>query len=161
MSKDPRWLVRAQRDIGVREIPGREHSPVITRWLAQLGAWWRDDETPWCGVAVAAWMRDCGMAIPKHWYRARDWLEWGVPLERPAHGCVVVFGRDGGGHVGLCVGRSGNGDLLILGGNQGNAVNIRAFPVARVLGYRWPAGELKPQSAVLAVGTAQATTGEA
>ena len=160
MSKEPRWVTRARQDEGQKETLGPNDSPWIRRMLAKLGATWLLGQ-PWCGGAMAAWMRDCGMAIPKHWYRARDWLDWGVPLERPAHGCVVVFGRDGGGHVGLCVGRSGNGDLLILGGNQGNAVNIRAFPVARVLGYRWPAGELKPQSAVLAVGTAQATTGEA
>ncbi len=30
------------------------------------------------------------------------------------------------------------GNLLILGCNQSDAVNIKAFPVSRVPGYRWP-----------------------
>jgi hypothetical protein len=54
-----------------------------------------------------------------------------------------------------------NGDLLILGGNQGDAVNIRAFPRGRVLAYRWPPGRELPRFTQLAQGTAAATTGEA
>lgn len=158
-----RWVLRAMQDNGLREIPGKEHAPTIVRWLTDLGAWWRDDETPWCGAAVAAWMRDCNIAIPQHWYRAKAWLEWGVGLERPMAGCVVVFGREGGGHVGLVVGQAGNGDLLVFGGNQGNAVNTRSFPRERVLGYRWPPGEPLGglEQWALASGTAPATTGEA
>jgi uncharacterized protein (TIGR02594 family) len=163
--REPRWLQRARQDIGLREIPGKQHAPTIVRWLTELGAWWRDDETPWCGVAVAAWMRDCGLPIPKHWYRAKDWLNWGAPLDYAIPGCVVVFGRNGGGHVGLCVGQTADlpPRLLILGGNQGNEVNVRAFPRERVIGYRWPIGEPlpAPRHWALATGIAQATTGEA
>jgi hypothetical protein len=115
------------------------------------------------GGAVAKWMHGAGfgLTLPKHWYRARAWASWGQALDRPAHGCVVVFERKGGGHVGLCVGEAVNGDLLILGGNQGDAVNIRAFPRGRVLAYRWPPGREIPRFTQLAQGTAAATTGEA
>ena len=51
-----------------------------------------------------------------------------------------MFSRDGGGHVGFAVGKDTAGRLLVLGGNQGNAVSIAAFDVARAIGYRWPAG---------------------
>lgn len=31
-----------------------------------------------------------------------------------------------------------NGDILVLGGNQGGAGSIRPYPADRLLGYRWP-----------------------
>ena len=158
---EPVWLVSARNDIGLREIPGAPTAPRIQRWLVDLRAWWRDDETPWCGVAVAAWMRSASVALPRFWMRARAWADWGQPLDRPAHGCVVVFARQGGGHVGLVVGEDAAGNLLVLGGNQGNAVNVRAFPRARVLAYRWPPGRDLPRFMELAQGSAAATTGEA
>lgn len=136
---EPRWLAIAREDLGIAETPGKETTPTIRRWLIELGAWWRDDETPWCGVAVAHWMREAGLQIPKHYYRARAWLEWGTILSAPTLGCVAVFDRRGGGHVGLVVGRASRfNDLLVIGGNQGNRVSIAAFPRERVLGYRWP-----------------------
>ena len=32
----------------------------------------------------------------------------------------------------------------MLGGNQGDAVNVKAFPLSRMTGYRWPEGEPVP-----------------
>lgn len=139
---EPAWLVAARADVGLRELGGAPTAPRIKQWLADLGAWWRDDETPWCGTAVAAWMRGAGIELPKHWYRARAWLDWGVAIDAPTVGCVVVFERAGGGHVGLVVGKDQRGRLLVLGGNQGNAVSIAPFDMTRVLGYRWPADHL-------------------
>jgi uncharacterized protein (TIGR02594 family) len=139
--KEPRWLRLARADLGLAEIPGKDTAPTITRWLRELRAWWSDDETPWCGVAVAAWMRGAGLELPQHWYRAKAWLEWGYGIPGPCHGCVVVFGRQGGGHVGIVVGVAQDGRLMVLGGNQGNKVSIAPFDRFRVLGYRWPTGE--------------------
>jgi uncharacterized protein (TIGR02594 family) len=59
---------------------------------------------------------------------AKSYLNWGVQIREPAYGCVVVFSRDGGGHVGFVVGQQQNGNLMVLGGNQSDAINIRAFP---------------------------------
>jgi len=36
------------------------------------------------------------------------------------------------------VGQDDKGRLLVLGGNQGNAVSIAPFDRSRVSGYRWP-----------------------
>lgn len=135
---EPLWLTIARRDLGIVETPGKETTPALRRWLIELGAWWRDDETPWCGVAVAHWMSEVGSPIPKHYYRARAWLDWGTKLIGPALGCVAVFERRGGGHVGLVVGRDDLDNLLVLGGNQSNKVCIASFSPDRVLGYRWP-----------------------
>lgn len=135
---EPNWLTIARKYIGVAEIPGKATAPVIARWLRELRSWWSDDETPWCGTFVGAALREAGLPIAKHWYRARDWLNWGVPIQAPALGCVVVYERAGGGHVGFVVGETPSGRLMTLGGNQGNRVSISPFERLRVLGYRWP-----------------------
>jgi uncharacterized protein (TIGR02594 family) len=157
---EPHWLREAREYIGQRELPGAPTAPFIGRWLADLGAWWRDDATPWCGLAVATWMKACGVGLPKHWYRARAWLDWGVPLAAPAVGAVVVFERQGGGHVGLIVGKDERGRLLVLGGNQGDAVSIAPFDMQRVLGYRWPADQLAllPASGLPVLASADASS---
>lgn len=135
-----KWLDEARRNIGVVEIKGVKHNNVILGWLNKLNAWWHDDETPWCGVFVAHCFQTAGIPVPKFWMRASDWLNWGRPLTAPLYGCVVVFERKGGGHVGFVVGKDGLGNILVLGGNQGDAVNVKAFPASRVTGYRFPEG---------------------
>jgi uncharacterized protein (TIGR02594 family) len=138
---DPIWLENARVHEGLAEVPGPLSNTVITGWLSKLNAWWREDATPWCGVFVAAMIEDHA-ALPKHWYRAKAWLDWGVAIDAPAVGCVVVFERQGGGHVGFVVGKDSRGRLLVLGGNQGDRVSVAPFEMARVAGYRWPAEQL-------------------
>lgn len=133
------WMDEARFHLGLAEVPGARHNTTIQSWLMRLGAWWRDDETPWCGVFVAYCLRYSGHAVPKLWMRAREWATWGVPLAAPIQGCVVVFERPGGGHVGFVAGIDQRGRLMVLGGNQGNRVSIAPFDPARVIAYRWPA----------------------
>lgn len=160
---DADWMHVADIYRGVAEIPGKGHNSTIIGWLDRLGAWWRDDETPWCGAYTAYCLKVTGHSVPKLWMRAREWANWGVPLSRPAYGCVVVFGRDGGGHVGFVVGRDKAGNLMVLGGNQGNRVSVAAFPVSRVIGYRWPDNTNIPSlaSLPLLVSSAQLSRNEA
>lgn len=149
-NNEPLWLPVARSLVGVGEIPGKETSPVIRQWLISLGAWWTDDETPWCGVFVAHCLRMAGVTgLPKHYYRARAWLEWGTVLPVPAPGCLVVFGRQGGGHVGFVDAVDSAGRLLVVGGNQKNKVGIDPFERDRVLGYRYPANVPLPAGALL------------
>ena len=144
----PHWITRAGEHLGLREIPGKQTAPAIARWLRELRAWWADDETPWCGVFVAAMLRPGGHPLPKHWYRARAWLDWGIHCG-PIPGCVVVFSRGGAGHVGFLMGRDKVGRLIVRGGNQGNAVTDAPFDPARVLGYRWPPDSALPAETTL------------
>lgn len=132
------WIQEGKKYLGMREVPGSPTAPAISRWLSELKAWWNDDETPWCGTAVAAWMTASGIKPPKEWYRARAWASWGSPLMEPVAGAVVVFERTGGGHVGIVTGVDQQGRLMVLGGNQGNAVSIAPFDRSRVVAYRWP-----------------------
>lgn len=159
-SADPAWLVEARKYIGTREIPGIRHEPLILQWWRKIRRGGiKDDETPWCAAFVGACLEDVGI-VSSRFESARSYLTWGRQIDKPVHGCIVVFSRDGGGHVGFLVGVDAKGGLLILGGNQGNAVNVRSFPRSRVSGYRWPLAVPVP-AAGLAVGSAPTTTGEA
>lgn len=145
----PIWLDSAYKYQGVKEVPGAPTAPAISGWLKRLKAWWSDDETPWCGTFVAAVMQEQCIPLPREWYRAKSWLTWGIPLVMPTVGCVVVFDRQGGGHVAIVAGKSPDGRLMCIGGNQGNAVTVAPFDRSRVLGYRWPPTEPTPPIASL------------
>ncbi len=132
------WLAEARKHIGLREIPGPKNNSVIQGWLRSLKAWWDDDATSWCGVFCAQCLQACKLSYPKDWYRAKAYLSLPVKLDKPAYGCIVVFDRAGGGHVGFVVGVDRFDNLMVLGGNQGDMVSIKPFSRDRAVGYRWP-----------------------
>lgn len=135
------WLDKAHTYIGLTEIKGSKHNPKIIEWWKAIGAgWFTDDETPWCGAFVGGVLAESGLPVlPKGaGASARAWENYGVKLSKPAVGCIVTFSRSGGGHVGFVVGKDRFGNLMVLGGNQGDAVNIKPFAVNRVTSYRWP-----------------------
>lgn len=134
------WLFHAQQEIGVHEV--ENESRVHFYWkMAKLSglAKYSASKIPWCSGFVCAMVEMSGVRSPRT-DGAKNWLNWGVTLEEPCDGCIVVFTRDGGGHVGIVVGEDEKGNLLVLGGNQGNAVNIKSFSRSRVTGYRYPEG---------------------
>ena len=49
----PRWLVSAKAHVGMKEIPGPSHNPLIVRWLRSLKAWWHDDYLACTGSETA------------------------------------------------------------------------------------------------------------
>jgi uncharacterized protein (TIGR02594 family) len=137
MSELP-WIAEARKHVGTREIPGEKHEPKIIQWFKSIKAsWFQADEVPWCAAFVGGVLEAVGIPSTRS-ATAKSYLAWGVPLASPLYGCIVVFSRDGGGHVGFVVGRDAKDRLMVLGGNQGDAVNIKPFDRARVAGYRWP-----------------------
>ena len=139
---EPIWLRRARQEIGVSEIAGRQHSKrVLSYWqLAKL--YFTDDETPWCAGFVGAMLEDCGIKSTRSGM-ARSYEKWGQPCGA-IPGAIVVFWRGskngGSGHVGFVTGKDQYGNVMGLGGNQGDAVNVKPFETSRVVGYRWPSG---------------------
>lgn len=146
---EPQWLVLARKYLGLSEVPGPKHSPTIVKWLSKLKAPFRDDETAWCGSFVGGVLDEANLGFVKDPWGARNWLKFGKTIDRPAVGAVVVFwrGKPSGwsGHVGFVVGKDKKGNLMVLGGNQGNKVSIAPFAMNRVLGYRWPSISPKPE----------------
>lgn len=138
-SRSPSWFITASKLIGVKEVPGPRHNSVITGWLESLRAWWRDDETPWCGVFVAYCIKEAGLPYPKLYMRAKAWSDYGSLLrpDRLAPGAILVFDRAKGGHVGFYVGEDA-GHYFVLGGNQNNEVNIMKLGKTRLVASRWP-----------------------
>lgn len=141
--KELPWIEEARKYIGMHERDARGLK-LIPLWVKALNGWWSDTKTPWCGTFVGRCLQTAGRDIAKHWYRARDWLNTGTRLTKPAYGCIVVFERKGGGHVGFVVGQDKAGNLMVLGGNQGDAVNIKPFAKSRVIAYLWPNKGGKP-----------------
>ena len=139
----PKWYQIAIAELGQQEIAGTARNPRIVAYHQATGLRAQDDETPWCGAFVAWCLGTAGIPYDKaSAASARSWLDWGRKLEHPTIGCVAVFWRghrDGWqGHVGFYAGRDSQGRILVLGGNQGNAVSVRPYSAGQLLGYRWP-----------------------
>tara|TARA_R110000772_G_scaffold143235_1_gene252748 strand:- start:16903 stop:18162 length:1260 start_codon:yes stop_codon:yes gene_type:complete len=137
----PEWYRLAQREIGQTEIKGRRHNPnIIDYWDdAELG--FDDDETPWCAGFVGAMLERAGINGTGSGM-ARSYEHWGQKLRAPTLGCVVTFWRgskqSGSGHVAFFAGFDSKGNIMCLGGNQSDAVNIKPFSDSRITGYYWP-----------------------
>jgi uncharacterized protein (TIGR02594 family) len=144
------WLQLAHQEMGVEEIDGSESNPRVMEYFATCGGTWvKDDGTPWCGAFTGYVLATSGQKIATEPLRARSWLAWGTPLDKPVAGCVVVLrrGKDPQqGHVGFYVQSNKDGSsIYVLGGNQGDRVSIQRFNAANVLGYRMPAGAANPK----------------
>lgn len=138
------WLEYARSNLGVAEIVGPKHSPTIMDWIRELGARRlglevKDDETAWCGTFVGICILRSlpNEPLPAILVRASAWEGFGVALKRRAQGAIMVFIRDGGGHVGFYEGEDDT-HFHIVGGNQGNRVSRMRIERSRLTATRWP-----------------------
>lgn len=151
-------LALAQRFLGVREVTGQRHNPLVVAMLRHHAGWIEDDETAWCGAFVGFVCFLLDLPTPKGAaaLTARQWLTVGEPVDlfaarpgfdvvilkrgpKPQPGPEVVKGAPG--HVGFYVGREFGGPVLsdgvvLLGGNQSNRVGLDVFPASDVIGVR-------------------------
>lgn len=143
------WFEQAKKYIGTKEIKGQKHNSTILRWWAAIRAPFTDDETPWCAAFVGGVLEECGIKSSRS-ASARSYMKWGRAIPHPVLGCIVVFWRNevnsSFGHVGFVAGVDQRGNLMVLGGNQKDAVNMAPFSKKRVLTYRWPENKILPAS---------------
>ena len=142
----PKMLSSALQYLGVKEIPGAASNPVIMDMARGLGISniYTNDDTSWCALFINHLIRINGKPIVDHkgdkynLLRAKYMLNWGQPvkLENALLGDVVIIDRTGGGHVFLLIGFTKEGNVIGIGGNQGNKVSIAEFDKDRVLGVR-------------------------
>lgn len=133
------WLDVASSHVGLKEVPGKGNNPKIVTMYAECGhPEIKQDETAWCAAFTGACLARVGLPNTGS-LAARSYLKYGIALDKPRKGCIVVLKRGAGwqGHVGFYVGHTST-HIKILGGNQGNAVSIASFPKSQLLGYRWP-----------------------
>lgn len=140
---EPVWMRDARRYLGLREVVGKGSNSTIMSWAKHLGGWvasfYADDDIPWCGLAVAAWIAITlpEEPLPSNPLGALNWRTFGIGLGSPSLGAILVFSRSGGGHVGLYVGEDAT-HYHVLGGNQSNSVSITRVAKNRLVAIRWP-----------------------
>ena len=138
----------AQRFIGISEVSGPMSNPHVLTMLRLDQQWPEGDHVPWCSAFMnyVMWL----LRLPRSKsLRARSWLLIGKSLslkEAEIGFDVVVLKRGSGnqpgpdvidapGHVGFFAGIE-NENILLLGGNQSNAVNTSPYAIERILGVR-------------------------
>lgn len=142
----PPWLVIASSLIGTKEGPGLANNPVVVKMFADAGfPGIKVDSTAWCAGFVNACLERVGIKGSRS-LAARSFESWGVgiPLANPVLGCIATKKRGGNapawqGHTGIVVGANKD-HVFLLGGNQGDAVNISAFKRSEIVAFRWPSG---------------------
>lgn len=103
--------------------------------------------TEWCAAFVNMVLLEQRLPtsefVSEHYLLARSFLEYGEEVTEPEQGDIVVFERgntEWQGHVGFYVSTTtlSNGAKVynILGGNQDDTVNVKAYPVSRALSVR-------------------------
>jgi uncharacterized protein (TIGR02594 family) len=149
---------------GVDEVPGSADSPIIMAWrmdishafpeMASYTAGYTGDDIAWCGFGLAGAMARSGIKPPynpsddtESYLWALSWAAWGQRLLNPKVGCVMVFEREGGGHVAILEKLEGS-TAWIRGFNQSDTVNVttRAMDssfVAAVWPADWPLVEVE------------------
>lgn len=165
---EPKWLSIAKRYNGVKEAPGSADNKIILSWANRIGGWiktfYSKDSIPWCGLFVGNVMLEAGVPkdqLPSNPLGARNWAQFGRRLVGPRLGCILVFSRTGGGHVGFYVAEDST-HFHVLGGNQADAVNVMRIAKNRLISMNWPMGfDLPPVKPVYAKETAPTSTNEA
>jgi uncharacterized protein (TIGR02594 family) len=138
----------AGRFVGVAETAGLASNPQVLAMLRLDNAWPAGDDVPWCSAFVNYIAHLLRLPRSKN-LAARSWLQVGTPVQLIGAEVgfdVVILKRGGGnqpgpeviaapGHVGFFAGLEAD-RVLILGGNQGDAVSVAGFRMDDVLGVR-------------------------
>lgn len=116
----------AMQELGVHETPGPEATARIMEYEEHTNRGHTgSDEDPWC-AKFANFVCDTAGFPGTHSAAAASFLTYGVPLEVPILGCLVVWPH----HVSFCDHPDiSNGIVRCLGGNQGNEVKVSRFKV--------------------------------
>lgn len=126
--------------IGTTEGTGPENNPAIMAMYASVGHdWVEHDDVAWCAAFVGHCLEAAGIRSTRK-LTARSYLDWGIPVEvadaRQGDIGVIPRGRSSWqGHV-FFIDRIEGTWVWGLGGNQDDAVNIKRYPVSKLLGVR-------------------------
>lgn len=176
------WYRLARPMIGTEEqLPNGKANPKVNAMfeaVTTLSTPYDCRKTPWCAIFMNWLFKRLNIpgtnsAMARSFGDSRNF----VRIDKPFIGCVVVLWRpaskerpydDGStGHVGMYAGETAT-HVLILGGNQGDAISIAKFPKNRLTskhgdcGYFMPRGKWKSRTnKAAAAGAAAGTIGTA
>jgi uncharacterized protein (TIGR02594 family) len=134
--------------IGLTEGQGPADNPKILEMYASVGHdWVEHDSVAWCAAFVGHCLERAGIRSTRK-LTARSYLDWGVPIDlvNAQQGDIGVIPRGNSswqGHV-FFIDRSEGAWVWGLGGNQDDAVNVKRYPVSKLLGVR-RAGNVAPR----------------
>lgn len=137
----------ARSYIGTTEGPGPADNPIIMEMYASVGHdWVEHDAVAWCAAFVGHCLERAGIRSTRK-LTARSYLDWGVPVEvvDAQQGDIGVIPRGNSnwqGHV-FFIDRIEGAWVWGLGGNQDDAVNVKRYPLSKLLGVR-RAGNVAP-----------------
>jgi uncharacterized protein (TIGR02594 family) len=147
----PLMVAEAMKFVGLKEIKGKVNNKTILGWANEIGGKvadiYKSDEIAWCGLFIAILAFRTKRVLPKDPLWALNWNTFGnrVEKEDAMLGDVLVFVRNGGGHVGLYVGEDKTA-YHVLGGNQNDEVSVTRIVKSRLYGVRRPTYKNQPVS---------------
>jgi len=119
-NKDPVWaseitpLSIAQSQIGLGEIGGNNKGIYVRQYLNGR------ENLPWCAGFVSYCIKKAGYSLP-YFLKAKSYLEIGKKIARwnLSSNDIVIFSRQGGGHIGI-VEQVVNNGFVSIEGNLGD-----------------------------------------
>jgi len=141
----PKALAVALQYYGIKEIPGLKSNPIILQMAQNIGVAdiYKNDDLSWCALFVNNCLKLAGKPLVDskgdRWnlLRALYLLNWGQEVQPGDErtGDVMIFAREGGGHVAFNIAESKN-TFHVFGGNQANAAGFTEISKTRLKGAR-------------------------
>lgn len=148
----PLWFEAGLQLLGTKEVQGPGDSRVVIDWAKDEG-WniakeYTHDSIPWCALFAGHCLTKAGLKGTGTLWALDFAGKWpSVRLPGMAVGAFAPMVRNGGGHIIMIAGRDQHGNVMGLGGNQGDAVSIVPFAISRLnQGFWWPAGQPLPKT---------------
>jgi uncharacterized protein (TIGR02594 family) len=159
----PNTIKHGMALLGVTEAIGKGSNKTILEWRDALNgaapegkpiiSGYSDDSIPWCGLftAFVCWLRLKNISeVVKTPLWAKSWANYGISVAKrikgklvnqnglvPSLGDILVFERNGGGHVGFYIAEDQTA-FHVLGGNQSDKVCITRIAKDRCIAVRRP-----------------------
>jgi len=144
------WIREAAGEMNVREWENGWNPRIKEFQESVIKGYFTDDggsgrENAWCAAFVNWCLQQTGQPTLKtndsfDPMRAKKYMSYG----NPSGANFGSFGIMKGSHIGIVVGTDKNGNVLMLGGNQADSVNITVFGIGEFQGFRRPPGVVPP-----------------
>ncbi len=139
------WMDAAYEEMK-QEIQETGDNPEILKYFdyTQLkgSAASKTDQTAWCAAFVNYCLEKSGTTGTMH-ALAFSFKNWGEKIQNPAFGSIAIHKKS---HVGFVIGKNNKGSIVLLGGNQNNAVNMSPFLLGGIDRYVYPSGQIPSTS---------------
>ena len=118
-------------------------------WDTDSPTYAESDETAWCAAFVNWCLKRSGLSglDTDSAGLAEAWLDYGTPSKAPRYGAITVIYNASaassaltstGNHVAFLIDGGLGDSVTLLGGNQGNQVQLTRFSGWQIKGFVWP-----------------------